>query len=192
MEMIKRGRKKMFIVVVLAAVLSAVAVVIVIIPRDAEKETLKIKSDHIDLQVRNVRFTEVGDSNMTLEITADMAGYQKKEKQAFFEKPTVKLILKDGRTFTMTGERGRFNTDTKDIEIEGHVGIVSENGDRFATDRLRYSNASKLIETESAVVMENKHIRVSGVGMTLSLDEKRVALLSQVRASYKEERSEGR
>ena len=190
--MIKRGRKTVFIVVVLAAVLSAVAIVIVSIPEEAGKETLKIKSDHVDLQVRNVRLTEVGDSNMTLEITADMAMYQKKEKLAFFEKPTVKLLLKDGRTFIMTGDRGRFNTDSKDMEIEGHVGIVSENGDRFATDRLRYSNAGKLIETGGAVVMENKNIRVSGVGMTLSLDEKKIALLSRVRASYRWEKQEGK
>jgi len=90
----------------------------------------------------------------------------------------------------MSGDRGRFNTDSKDIEIEGHVGIVSGNGDRFATDRLRYVNAGKLIESEGSVVMENKRIRVSGVGMTLSLEEKKVALLSQVRASYRGERRE--
>jgi len=191
MGMIKTGRKTVLIVV-LAAVLSAVAIVIVSIPRDAGKEALKITSDHVDLQVRNVRFTEVGDSDMTLEITADMAKYQKKEKLAFFDKPTVKLLLKDGRTFIMSGDRGRFNTDSKDMEIEGHVGIVSENGDRFVTDSLRYSNAGKLIETEGPVVMENKNIRVSGVGMTLSLEEKKVALLSQVRASYRGERREGK
>jgi LPS export ABC transporter protein LptC len=190
--MIKAGRKTVLFVVVLAAVLSAAAIVMVSIPREAGKEPLKIKSDHVDLQVRNVRFTEVGDSDMTLEITADMAKYQKKEKLVFFEKPIVKLLLKDGRTFTMTGDRGRFNADSKDMEIEGHVGIVSENGDRFATDRLRYSNASKLIETEGAVVMENKNIRVSGVGMTLSLEEKKVVLLSHVKARYRGERSEGK
>ena len=88
----------------------------------------------------------------------------------------------------MSGDRGRFNTDSKDMEIEGHVVIVSENGDRFVTDRLRYSNAGKLIETEGPVVMENRNIRMSGVGMTLSLEEKKVALLSQVRASYRGER----
>ena len=189
MGMTKKGKKTVIIVVVLAAVLF-VLVIIVSIPEEPGKEPLKITSDRVDLQVRKVRFTEVGDSDMTLEITAEVARYQKKEKLAFFEKPAVKLLLKDGRTFTMSGDRGRFNTDSKDIEIEGHVGIVSGNGDRFATDRLRYVNAGKLIESEGSVVMENKRIRVSGVGMTLSLEEKKVALLSQVRASYRGERRE--
>lgn len=188
MGMIKTGRKTVLIVVALAAVLSVSTIVIVSISKETGREPLKIKSDIADLQVRNIRFTEVGDSDMTLEITADMARYQKKENLAFFDKPTVKLLLKDGRTFIMSGDRGRFNTDSKDMEIEGHVGIVSENGDRFATDSLRYSNATKMIETEGPVVMENKNIRISGVGMTLSLEEKKVALLSRVRASYRGER----
>jgi len=192
MGMFKTGKKTLLIIVVLASVLAAVAIIMVSIPKDAGKEALKITSDYVDLQVRNVRFTEVGDSDMTLEITADMARYQKKEKLAFFEKLIVKLLLKDGRTFIMSGDRGRLNTDSKDMEIEGHVGIVSENGDRFTTDHLRYSNAGRMIETEGAVVMENKNIRVSGVGMTLSLEEKKVALLSQVRASYRGERREGK
>lgn len=189
MGMTKKGRKTL-IIVVLAAVLFALVIIIVSMPEEKGREPLKIISDHVDLQVRNVRFTEVGDSDITLEITAEMARYQKKEKLAFFEKPTVKLLLKDGRTFTMSGDRGRFNTDSRDMEIEGHVGIVSGNGDRFTTDRLRYVNAGKLIETEGSVVMENQNIRVSGVGMTLSLEDKKVALLSQVRASYGGERRE--
>lgn len=189
MGMMKKGRRSV-IIVVLAAVLFASVIIIVLIPEKPVKEPLKITTDHVDLQVRNVRFTEVGDSDITLEITAEVASYQKKEKLAFFEKPTVKLLLKDGRTFTLSGDRGRFNTDSRDMEIEGHVGIVSGSGDRFTTDRLRYVNTGKVIETEGSVLMENKSIRVSGVGMILSLEEKKVALLSQVKASYGGERRE--
>jgi LPS export ABC transporter protein LptC len=192
MGRMKTGRKTVLIVAVLAAVLSAVIIIMVSIPEEPGKDPLKIISDRIDLQVRNVHFTEVGDSEMNLEITAEVARYQKKENVAFFDKPTVKLLLKDGRTFIMSGDRGRFNTDSRDMEIEGHVEIVSDTGDRFKTDHLRYLNTEKLIKTEGSVVMENKSIRVSGVGMTISLEEKKVALLSQVRASYRGERREGK
>jgi LPS export ABC transporter protein LptC len=188
----KTGRTKViiFVFIILIAALSAAVIIMVSIPEEPGKEPLKIISDQVDLQVRNVRFTEVGDSDMTLEITAEVAKYQKKENLAFLDKPTVKLLLKDGRTFIMSGDRGRFNTESRDMEIEGHVDIVSNSGDRFKTDHLRYLNTEKLIKTEGSVVMENKRIRVSGVGMTLFLEEKKVALLSQVRASYTGERGE--
>jgi LPS export ABC transporter protein LptC len=186
--MMKRGRKAVFVIVVLAVVLSATAIIMINVPKEPEKPLLKIMSDRVDLQVRNIRLTEVGDSGMKWEIIADTARYQKKENLAFLEKLTVKLVTRENRTFVMTGDRGRLNTESRDMEIEGNVDIVSDNGDRFRTDRLRYLNAAKLIETEGPVVLENKSLRVSGVGMTLSLEEKKVALLSQVRASITGER----
>lgn len=186
--MMKRGRKTVLIVVILAVFLSAAAIITFYIPKEPEKALLKIMSDRVDLQVRNVRFTEVGDSGMKWELMADTARYQKKENLAFFEKLKVKLVMKDGRMFTMTGDQGRLNTESRDMEIEGNVDIVSDNGDRFKTDRLRYLNAAKRIETDDLVVMENKSIRVSGVGMAISLEEKKIVLLSQVRASFAGER----
>ena len=128
--------------------------------KDPGKALLKIMSDRVDLQVRDVHYTEVGDSGMKWEIRADTARYQKKENLALFEKLAVKLVMKDGKTFVMTGDHGRLNTESKDMEIEGNVGIVSENGDRFKTDRLRYRNADKVIETDGRSRWKIESVRV--------------------------------
>ena len=179
----KRGRKTVLIVVILAAVLATAAIITFNIPKEPENALLKVLSDQVDLQVRNVRFTDVGDSGMKWEIVADTARYQKTDNLVFLEKLTIKLVTKDGRVFTMTGDQGKLNTESRDMEIEGNVNIVSDNGDRFKTDHLRYLNAGKLIQTEGSVMIENKSLRLSGVGMNLYLEEKRIALLSQVRAN---------
>jgi LPS export ABC transporter protein LptC len=181
--MLKTNRRRILLIAVLVATaLSAVVIVVIGTQKEPGKELLKIMSDRVDLQVRNVHYTEVGDSGMKWEIKADAARYQKKENLAFFDNLTVKLVMKDGMTFVMTGDHGRFNTESRDMEIEGNVGIVSENGDRFATDRLRYRNADKVVETDRPVAMENKSVKISGVGMVVSLEGKQVAILSQVRA----------
>jgi LPS export ABC transporter protein LptC len=180
--MMKTKRKTVFIVAILTVILSVAVILAIGLRRSPEKALLKIMSDRVDLQVKNVRFTEVGDSGMTWEIRADTARYQKKENLALFDQVVVRLVMKDGRVFVLNGDRVRFNTQSRDMEIEGNVGIVSENGDRFATDRLLYRNAGKQIETDRPVIMENGSIRISGVGMVLSLDEKKVTLLSKVQA----------
>ena len=179
----KTKRKTVLIVAILTVILSVAAILAIGLLRSPEKELLKIMSDRVDLQVKNVHYTEVGDSGMTWEITADTARYRKKENLALFDQVTVRLVMKDGRVFVMNGDRGRFNTQSRDMEIEGNVGIVSENGDRFTTDRLLYRDAGKQIETDRPVVMENGSVRISGVGMIFLLDEKKVTLLSQVRAN---------
>jgi LPS export ABC transporter protein LptC len=183
LEMMKTKRKIVLIAAILTVILSVAAIFATGLLRSPEKALLKIMSDRVDLQVKNVHYTEVGDSGMTWEIVADTARYRKKENLAFFDQVTVRLVMKDGRVFVMKGDRGRFNTESRDMEIEGNVGIVSENGDRFATDRLMYRNAEKRVETDRPVVMENGSVRISGVGMIFSLDEKKVTLLSKVRAN---------
>jgi len=179
----KTKRKTVLIVAILTVILSVAAILAIGLLRSPEKALLKIMSDRVDLQVKNVRYTDVGDSGMTWEITADTARYRKKENLALFEKVKVRLVMKDGRVFVMNGDRGQLNTQSRDMEIEGNVGIVSENGERFATDHLLYRDAGKRIETDGPVVMENRSVRISGVGMILTLDEKKVTLLSQVRAN---------
>lgn len=180
------NRKKWVIVLlVLTVVLIAATVIVMEVRKDPGKALLKIMSDKVDLQVRNVRYTEVGDSGMKWEVMADTARYQKKENLAFFDKIAVKVILKDGRIFIITGDKGLVRTDTRDMEIEGNVKIVSEKGDQFTTDRLRFRNADQTVETDRPVVMENQSLRVSGIGMVFPLRENKLSLLSQVRADIK-------
>jgi LPS export ABC transporter protein LptC len=183
LERMKTKRKTVLIVLILTAILSVTAILAIGLRRAPEKALLKIMSDRFDLQARNVHYTEVGDSGMKWEITADTARYRKKENLALFEKVKVRLVMKDGRVFVMNGDRGMLNTQSRDVEIEGNVEIVSEDGDRISTDRLFYRNAGKRIETDRPVIMENRSVRISGVGMILTLDEKKVTLLSQVRAN---------
>lgn len=177
------SRRKILIVAVLALLCSAAGILLVARDKQPEKALLKIMSDRVDLQVRNVRYTEVGDSGMKWEIMADTARYQKKENQAFFDRLTVRLITQDGKTYVMTGDRGRFNTESRDLELEGHVGVETQQGDRFTADRLRYRNADKVVDTDGPVMMANGKVRVSGTGMVLSLNRGTVAILSQVRAT---------
>ena len=177
-------RKKILWVLLPLLGLLAVSLVLVIgVFREPEKALLKVLSEKTDLQVRDVHFTEVGDSGMKWEVRADTARYQRQDQLAFFEKIAVKLVMKDGATYLLTGDKGTLKTDSRDLEIEGNVLIVSETGDRFTTRSLRYRNADRIISTDDPVEMESGPIRVSGVGMIFPLDENRVSVLSKVRAN---------
>ncbi len=179
-----KNRRKALIIffAVLGVILCAAAIGVISLLQEPEKTLQKVMSDKVDLQVRNVRYTEVGDSGMRWEVVADTARYLKKENLALFEKVMVKLVMKDGRTYVLNGDRGKLNTESRDMEIEGNVVIESEDSGRFTADRLQYREAEKKVETDGPVVMERGGIRVSGVGMIYTLGDKKVSLLSQVNA----------
>lgn len=179
----KASFRTISIAVALAGILLTAAILMIGIDREPEKTLLKIMSDRVDLQVRDVRYTEVGDSGTKWEITAETASYQKKENLAFFEQLTVRIITKDGRSVVLKGDRGRVDTASRDVDLEGHVVADTPQGDRFVADRLRYRSAAGVIEADGPVQMENAGVRVSGRGMVLSLDRGAVSILSQVRAT---------
>jgi LPS export ABC transporter protein LptC len=154
--------------------------------RDAiPKQALRIMAENVDLQVQNVTYTDVGSSGEKWEVKADSARYMRGEKIALFDRVAVKLILADGQTFHLTGDQGRLKTDLKDMDITGNVVILSDRGDRFTTERLRYVHAEKKIFTTDPVFMENDRLKVRGVGLTLRLDSRDLKLSSRVQAETK-------
>jgi LPS export ABC transporter protein LptC len=182
----KFERRKVVIIILIATFVSAAAVILFLGgSRSSKNQLLNIVSDKVDLQVKNVHYTDVGDSGMKWEINADSAKYVKNENIVLFDRVRVKLVMTDGRTLVMTGDKGRSNTETKDMEVSGNVEIISDKGDHLTTDILRYSGAEQRIYTDSAVKMVNSRMQVTGVGMSFLLDDKDVALLSRVKANIK-------
>ncbi len=149
----------------------------------AEKNTfLKIIPDNVDLQIKNIHYTEVGDPDLKWEINADSVRYVKKDNLAYFDNVRIKLITAKGRELVMTGKEGCLHTDNNNAEIYGDVKVVSNNGDTFTTDRLNYTAAGKTIHTDGQIVMKSPRLEIRGTGMTLFVTEERVTLLSGVKA----------
>ncbi len=148
-----------------------------------EHGVLKVLSEKVDLQIKDFHYTEVGDPDLTWEINADTARYIKKDEVTLFEKIEVKLFFSNGEIYTVTGKKGSLHTDTKDMDISGNVVAVSDKGGRFETDSLNYIHGNETIHTKDVVKMARPGVRVKGVGMNLSLRNKKITLLSDVSAT---------
>jgi LPS export ABC transporter protein LptC len=185
-DTMKLKKRTLIITIAIAIVVSAVAVLLVIRNNNvSQSKLLKIVSDNVDLQVKNLNYTDVGDSGLKWEVKADSANYVRSGNIAILEKIRVKLVMSDGKIFIMKGDKGKLYTDTKDMEISGNVEVISDKEDRLTTDFLKYSGSEQRIYTEGAVKMENARMQVRGVGMSLSLADKDVTLLSRVRANIR-------
>ena len=182
----KFRKSKVAVIIIIVVIIGAAAVIFLVERgRSSKNQFLNILADKVDLQVKNVLYTDVGASGMKWEIKADSAKYVKNENLVLFDRIRVKLVLPDGRTLVMTGDKGKSNTETKDMEVSGNVEIITEKGDRLTTDILKYSGSQQRIYTDSAVKLENSRMQVKGVGLSFSLEDKDLALLSKVKASIK-------
>lgn len=178
----KLDRKSWIILGFTLLVIFAAITLLVIDYFKASTQTVpKVMADDVDLQVKNVIFTDIGKSGEKWEIRADTARYARKENLAFFNTVKVKLVTSEGKTFFMTGDRAKLQTDSKNIEISGNVEILSDRGDRFRTDMLRYNNADSTVHTDGAVTLWGNQMQISGTGMTLNLKQGQLSLQSRVK-----------
>ncbi|PKN77230.1 MAG: LPS export ABC transporter periplasmic protein LptC [Deltaproteobacteria bacterium HGW-Deltaproteobacteria-10] len=180
----KLNKKKVILLSILVILLVSVLSVVYVIRNfsDKPKSTLKILPDHIDLQIKDFVYTEVGEANSKWEVKAKTAQYNKKQNYAVFDNVQIKLTTAEKKVYVMTGDKGHMLTDKKDIEIKGNVAIISESGDRFTTDYLKYSDAEKKFYTDAQVFMENKRMKIKGKGLTLFMNTGELNLTSAVKA----------
>jgi len=176
------------VLVTVALILVAVFAILLFLwqqGKDASKKILKVLPDHVDMQVRDVLYTDISADGSKWEIKAKTVTYVRKENVALFDQVVVKMIPSDGRVFIMTGQKGRFWTTTKDLDVTGDVVIISEQGDRITMDVLRYSDRDKILSTDSEVTLDNQTTRLKGKGMRMDINKRHVKIMSHVDALIK-------
>jgi LPS export ABC transporter protein LptC len=174
---------KIIIVALIVFVLIGVAVFAVVKVIGKKKANiLKILPDEADLRIQDFVYTDVGQDNIRWEVKAKSAQYQKKQNLALLDQVQTKLTTQEGKVFIMTGDEGRMLTDKKDVEIKGHVVIISDTGDKLSTDYLRYSEAEKKIYTDAPVTMESKRMKIQGVGLVIFMNSGEITFSSRVKA----------
>jgi LPS export ABC transporter protein LptC len=180
----KFSKKKIIIILSILVVVTTTFVIVAVIRNigSKPKNVLKILPDHVDLQIKDFVYTEVGAANSKWEVKAQTAQYNKKQNLAVFDRVQIKLTTAEKKVYQMTGNKGQMLTDKKDIEIKGNVVIVSESGDRFTTDYIKYSNAERRFYTDAQVFMENNNMKITGKGLVLFMNTGELNLLSSVKA----------
>ena len=183
--MLKKISAKKLLIGGCILLVGALLLYVLCIVHKEEEGVLEVISERVDLQIKDFHYTEVGNPDLVWEIKADTARYIKKDDITLFENVEIRLVFSNGGIYTITGKKGSLHTDTKDMDIYGNVVAVSNSGDCFKTDSLSYTHSIRRIHTKDTVEMTRPGADIKGVGMTMSLKDKRATLLSNVSAVIK-------
>ncbi len=177
-------KKKVFIPAVLLILVTATGAVILLGGREREPspQPLKVVSDNVDVEMKDILYTETGDDQVKWEIKAAAARYMKGANLVLFEDVRATLLMKRGEKYVLSGDRGEFHTDTKDIKLAGRVKILTERGDTFKADHLHYANAQRKITADGPVSFESGRMQVNGEGLRMNIAKQELTLLAKVRA----------
>jgi LPS export ABC transporter protein LptC len=149
-------------------------------PRSPEKISPSQPDASADLRLDRVHYTETREGVKEWELEATSAVYRKEGDTVILEKIRATFYGRNQESYHLVGEKGRFNTQTKVIEVYDGVEIDSSDGYHMRTRSLKYQSDQKEIQTSDPVELEGPTLRVEGVGMVVDLNRERVKILRGV------------
>lgn len=137
--------------------------------------------------MKEINFSQVIEGVKLWELKAEEVEYQKEKNQVAFNKVTVTYFPKGQKPITLVGNRGRLNTQSKDIFIEGEVRISSEEGYELSAPALHYEDQKREVWTEGDIVFRGPRVQVEGQGMALNLDTQKLHIKRKARMIFQHE-----
>src|ERR1043166_7290253 len=135
-------RKAPFIILTLVVVfLSVVVGVLVHRARGPRKLPSEPATTSADYRLKQIHLQEQGRDGSRWQLDAEYSETFEEQNKTTMKKVIVKVdrVVKGDttpRSWSVTGDEGDLNQETKDVQLRGNVVLVSSDGLRLETDRL--------------------------------------------------------
>ncbi len=143
-----------------------------------------------DYRLKQVRLQETGRDGSRWQLDAEYSETFEERNTTSMKKVTIKVdqaakSATSARSWTVTGDEGDLNQETKDVELRGNVVLISSDGLRLETDRLRWDAEGQRAWTEDPVVIYRSGAVVRGIGFESKVAEEVSSIKGRVRATFK-------
>jgi LPS export ABC transporter protein LptC len=183
-------RKAPFIILTLVVVFLSVVVGVLVhrarVPRALPTEPAASNADY---RLKQVHLQEQGRDGSRWQLDAEYSETFEEQNKTTMKKVTVKVDQPSkgdqaSRSWTVTGDEGDLNQETKNVELRGNVVLISSDGLRLETDRLRWDAEGQRAWTEDPVVIYRAGAVVHGTGFESRVAEEVSSIKGRVRATF--------
>jgi len=152
---------------------------------EEREEPPKISTDGADARLERIRFVEDKHGQKTWELEAKSIQQYQDQNILMLEGVKVTLFTKEGRSFIISGNRGKVYQDSKNMELVGDVVLTSSDGYRLKTHSVSYHHLEKKVTSPDLVEIEGEQIRLVGRGMLVDMEAKIFKVLSSVKTQWR-------
>jgi LPS export ABC transporter protein LptC len=184
-------RKAPFIILMLVVIFVCVVVGVLVrrarIPRAIPTEPVATNADY---RLKQIHLQEQGRDGSRWQLDAEYSETFEEQNKTTMKKVIVKVdqVVKGDttpRSWTVTGDEGDLNQETKDVQLRGNVVLVSSDGLRLETDRLNWDADEQRAWTQGPVVIYRSGAVVHGTGFESRVAEEVTNIKGRVRATFK-------
>jgi len=143
------------------------------------EDILSDVAPNAELTIRNLKHTATREGYTEWRLNAEEAQYSGDEKTAQLLNLAVTFFLEDGEEIHMSADRGRLDTETNNLTIEGNIRI--RRGQLLmTTEQLRYGHEQRVIRTESPVEVSGEKVRLTADRMRYDIPKRRISFEGHV------------
>jgi LPS export ABC transporter protein LptC len=174
------------LVVVFVSVVVGVLVRRARIPRGIPTEPVATNADY---RLKQIHLQEQGRDGSRWQLDAEYSETFEEQNKTTMMKVIVKVDQaakgdKPSRSWTVTGDEGELNQESKDVVLRGNVVLVSSDGLRLETDRLNWDADEQRAWTQGPVVIYRSGAIVRGTGFESRVAEEVTSIKGRVRATF--------
>jgi LPS export ABC transporter protein LptC len=173
-------RLRVFLGVIILGSLATVAIMTWRTMAPSTEKNTPAPTTQADLKLDRVHYTETRDGVKEWELEAISAQYFKEESTILLDQVKATFFGKEGQAYTLVGEKGRYNPQTKAMELFDGIQLKSSDGYQMRTRSLKYEAEKKELRTADAVEIIGPQLRVEGTGLIVDVDGQRLQVLRQV------------
>jgi LPS export ABC transporter protein LptC len=178
---IQRISRIIFVGVTLFVV--AVVGVLVLRGRGAQSVPTESVQTKADYRIKEVSLQEEMRDGVRWQLEADQAETYERAGKTILRKVRIH-IQEPERSWTVTGDEGELVQASKDVELKGNVVLISSEGMRLETTRLRWDADAQRAWTDEPVTVYQKGAVVKGSGLDARVGERNTEIKGRIRATF--------
>jgi LPS export ABC transporter protein LptC len=150
--------------------------------RGARSQAPQPAQSRADYRIKEVHLQEEDRGRGSWQLDADYGEVFENLGKTLMRKVTIR-INEPTRTWTVKSDEGELARDSKDVQLKGHVVVVSTDGLRLETDRLTWVAKEQRVWTDDPVTIWRGGMLVRGQGFESRAKEQITTVKGRVRAT---------
>lgn len=170
------------IVACVVVFLAVVTGVLVTRSRGAKAHPQEPSPSKADYRIKEVHLQEEDRGRGSWQLDADYGEIFEAQGKTYMKKVTIR-INEPTRDWTVNSDEGDLVRDSKDVELRGHVVVVSSDGLRLETSRLNWMAKEQRVWTDQPVTIWRNGVVVKGQGFESGAKDGVTRIKGRVRAT---------
>ncbi len=137
-----------------------------------------------DIRINNFFYTKTMVNRIEWELRSKLAEYYEGSHYAELTAIDAIFYAEDGREISLTADRGTFDSQSQDMDTEGSVVVITSDGYRLETEKLRYQAEPGLITSPVFVKITGPAFQLEGDELTINVHDETMRLASKVHVQF--------